>query len=381
MSMDTPLNPVFLTQLLNISKQMAALRELDQLLPYLLNKVVELVGAQRGCVILLGTDDTLEFSAVHDTFGGDGTVEQEVSRTILEQVIQDLEPHLFADALTHPLLQRSSSTKTYQLRSVMCVPLISQANLLGLLYVENRSRANIFAEEDLQVLSFFANQVAVAVENALLNADLQASRERLVIAREEERRRLRRDLHDDLGPTLATLALEMDRARRLVSDNPPAITLINNIKLQIKDTLADIRRIVHDLRPPALDDLGLISALEEHMLLRQTDTTRFTLLVPQPLPELSAAMEAAIYRIITEAMNNCLRHAKAERCMIQIDCNGEVAIVVEDDGVGLPVNYTPGIGLRSIRERAEELGGTCQLSTPGSGTRIRVVLPLPQKSK
>jgi signal transduction histidine kinase len=199
-----------------------------------------------------------------------------------------------------------------------------------------------------------------------------------VTTREEERRRLRRDLHDGLGPVLASQTLQLDAALDLLDADPAAARhLLLEIKAQSKTTVADIRRLVHELRPPALDELGLVGALRAQ--LPRAPALLVTLHEPAGgLPPLSAAVEVAAYRIIMEAVTNAGRHARARRCWVRLDIApaGQLQIDVSDDGQGL-AGSQPGVGQASMRERALELGGQCAFETRAEGgTRVLARLPL-----
>jgi signal transduction histidine kinase len=195
---------------------------------------------------------------------------------------------------------------------------------------------------------------------------------------EEERRRLRRDLHDELGPTLASLTLRIDAARNLLQhDTDEASRLLSDLKLQMQSTVADIRRLVYDLRPPALDELGLISALEEQAAsYSQLHGLRVSLQAPEHLPPLSAAIEVAAYRIVLEALTNVARHAQAGSCRICLSLSDILCLEIVDDGLGLPQDYRASVGMTSMRERAAELGGSCVMEAAiPSGTRVCARLP------
>jgi signal transduction histidine kinase len=211
-----------------------------------------------------------------------------------------------------------------------------------------------------------------------LTVDLQRSRERLVTAREEERRRLRRDLHDGLGPQLASLTLKLETARNRLAHDQLAQTLLSDLAQRTQATVADIRRLVYALRPPALDELGLLAALRE-LTLQYSEQISMCLDVPPCLPELSAAVEVALYRIAQEALTNVVRHAAAHRCDIQLALNepaGWLSLSIQDDGCGLPPSRGMGVGLGSMRERAEELGGTWTIEkVPTGGTHVLARLP------
>jgi signal transduction histidine kinase len=217
-----------------------------------------------------------------------------------------------------------------------------------------------------------------------LTTDLQHSRERLVTAREEERRRIRRDLHDGLGPALASLTLKLDAANNLIAHNPSvAKALLLELKGQTQAALADIRRLVYALRPPALDELGLVSALREHLASGHAGNGLDTVIeAPEALPPLPAAIEVAAYRIVLEAHTNAARHANAHHCKIRIWIDDALHLEIIDDGVGLPHDIRAGVGLTSMRERAAELGGTCIIEPRkgGGGSQVRAQLPLPRSA-
>ena len=230
------------------------------------------------------------------------------------------------------------------------------------------------------VLTVLASQAGVAVHAVRLAADLQRSRERLVTAREEERRRLRRDLHDGLGPALAGLVFRLDATERLLPAEPGrAAEHVAAVRADLKGTIGDVRRLVDGLRPPALDELGLVAALREHAA--RGGEVIVDVDAPHPLPLLPAAVEVAAYRIITEALTNVTRHAAARTCTVRLRAGEALHLEIADDGCGMPDTCAPGVGLLSMRERAVELGGTCVVdSRAGGGTTVSVRLPLTSES-
>jgi signal transduction histidine kinase len=211
------------------------------------------------------------------------------------------------------------------------------------------------------------------------NTELQRSRENLVSAREEERRRLRRDLHDGVGPQLAALMLELETASDLVSDNHEASALIAKLSKRAREIVSDVRRSVHALRPPALDELGLVEALREGALQYGPADLRVSVENPEELSHLPAAVEVACYRIAQEALANVVRHARASHCSIRIRLDedaGALSVEVEDDGRGIRDDDSAGVGMISMRERTEELGGWCTVeSLAKGGTLVRALLP------
>jgi signal transduction histidine kinase len=260
------------------------------------------------------------------------------------------------------------------------LPLTYGAELVGRLNLAPRAPGEEFSASDRRLLEDLARQAGVAAHAARLTADLQRSRERLVTAREEERRRLRRDLHDGLGPQLAAQTLKVGSARSLYGRDPAAAdALLSELEANMEAAISDIRRLVYNLRPPALDELGLDGAIRESAAQYSTNGLKISVDTPKALPSLPAAVEVAAYRIVQEALTNVVRHAAASECVIRLGLDGELELEITDDGVGLPEDRGAGVGLSSMRERAVELGGTCVVepSLP-EGTRVLARLPLPE---
>jgi signal transduction histidine kinase len=263
----------------------------------------------------------------------------------------------------------------------LVLPLSYGGESVGELLLAARAPGEGFSAADRRLLDGLARHAGVAVHGVRVMADLRRSRERLVLAREEERRRLRRDLHDELAPTLAALGLGAATVGELIPTDPKEAALANE-KLQsaIRATVGDVRRLVYDLRPPALDELGLVEAMRQRASRLGVGDEGFlaTLEAPDELPPLPAAVEVACYRIVQEALTNVSRHARASACTLRLACADGRALTIEvtDDGVGLPETPEGGVGLSSMRERAAELGGECEIvrSRP-SGTRVFARLP------
>lgn len=171
-------------------------------------------------------------------------------------------------------------------------------------------------ERERELVANLARQAAAAVANVRLAEDLRRSRERIITAREEERRRLRNDLHDGLGPQLTGIALGLD----VVADGAPptSAAAIEQLRGELQDAIVDIRRLVHDLRPPRLDDAGLAGALQEAADRASRTGLAVTVDVATGGAPLPAAVEVAAYRIATEALTNFVRHAAAASCRLSV---------------------------------------------------------------
>ena len=263
------------------------------------------------------------------------------------------------------------------------LPLIYQREEIGQLVLSPRAPGEGFSDADRDLLEDLARQAEVAVHAVRLTANLQSSRERLVATREEERRRLRRDLHDGLGAQLAGLNVQAGALRRLIPRDPDAAEeVVVELREELRSAISDIRRLVYDLRPPALDDLGLAEALRRLAERYGSEGEQLRMLVeaPEDLPSLPAAVEVAVYRITQEALTNVARHARARTCVVRLAVKNDVALQIVDDGVGIPAQRSAGVGLSSMRERASELGGSCVVEpVPKGGTQVLVRLPLPKE--
>lgn len=260
------------------------------------------------------------------------------------------------------------------------VPMIYQHERIGELRVTPRSPGERFSRADCAVLEGVARQTAVAAYAFRVSGDLQHARERLVTAREEERRRLRRDLHDGLGAQLAALTIQTGTIRRMVRSDPGRVEQeLEQLQTELRSAITDIRRLVHGLRPPALDEFGLIAALRSRLIAFESSSgiAQARLLFTgreQPLP---AAVEVAVYRIVEEALTNVSRHAGAHSVTVSLAICDDVRVQITDDGIGFPATYQPGVGIQSMRERTEELGGSFEIGAAADqGTRIAVSFPL-----
>ena len=253
-------------------------------------------------------------------------------------------------------------------------PLVHHGTALGDLVVGRRAGEKVFAPGERRLLEDIARQVAVAASNVMLTEELMRSRERVVNAAEEERRRLRRDLHDGLGPVLTAAAAKVDASRNLLRRDAERVDeLLCQVRADLTSALDDLRRLVYALRPPALDQLGLLGALREHV---RRSAVPVVLDLPRVLPDLPPALEVTAYRIVTEALTNVARHARASSCTVSVSCSGTLRIQVYDDGPGNGP-WTPGVGLSSMRERTAELGGSWTAGPdPNGGGRVLVELPL-----
>ena len=257
-------------------------------------------------------------------------------------------------------------------------PLTLNGERIGILLVGARSLQETMPPDKVYLLTDLLRQVTMAVQTVRILSELKRSRIKLVSFREEERRRLRRDLHDGLGASLASISLKMDT---LVYQNDVDLVLKNRLiefQEDLRSAIAGIRQLVYNLRPPALDELGLIFALDE--LCRQYDgsSLKVSLEASEIDFPLHAAIEVAAYRIVQEAVTNAGKHSKGSTCKVTLGLeDSHVMIRIIDDGVGLPTNRKNGIGLHSMRERAVEVDGQFLIKNGhDKGLMIEARLPL-----
>ena len=263
-------------------------------------------------------------------------------------------------------------------RRVTDVPLVHQGNVVGVLRAGRRGES--LRRPDVAVLAGVAPQLAAAAETSRLHRSLAQARERVVRAREEERRRLRRDLHDVLGPALAGVGLGLDAARSRAAHDPAgADTLIRHVQEEVRACVGEIRKIIEGLRPPVLDERGLVGALQQQaeLIAERSPGVRVTVegAAPSGLP---AAVEVVAYLIGQEALANAVRHSGAGAIRVTLRSEAaDLLLEVQDDGRGIPAQRSAGVGLFSMAERVDEIGGDVAVApVAGGGTRVTARLPL-----
>jgi signal transduction histidine kinase len=341
--------------------------------------------------------DRLVYGEGHDPYGVLSRLGRQLASVVQPEAVAPTIVATVARALRAPYVairvgspgEVAASTGTASSRTE-AFPVSYRGGVLGELEVGCRAGDDRLSGTDRQLLADLAHHCGAALYAAQesvrlrrLASDLQATREQLVSAREEERRRIRRDLHDSLGPALGSQALTIDAARALLTSDPGAAdALLRDLKLHSQEALAEVRRLARRLRPPVLDDLGLVTALRHTQEEYERHGLRVAVDVPA-LPVLPAAVEVAVYRVVHEAMTNVVRHARATTCRLRVAVGDEVLEVeVTDDGSGIAADAAAGVGTSSMKERAEELGGTLRIeAADGGGTRVAARFPLPRHAR
>jgi signal transduction histidine kinase len=315
--------------------------------------------------VLAGLGERLEAAADVDRLLDAAVTELTAGLDLREVSVRGLDGAAVAGAAD----ATSASTST-------SVPLQAYGATVGRLTYRAPDRQLSAAEQRL--VRDLARQLGGALHARLLRQDLQRARERLVLAREEERRRLRRDLHDGIGPALAGLTLKTETAKALLPPGTDAAARqLQGLSEEIRRTVVDVRRLVEGLRPPALDELGLVGACAQAIeRLTAAAGLAATVHASDDLPALPAAVEVAAYRIVVEAVTN-VRHARARHCQVSLAlASNQLVLTIADDGAGLDTAGQPGSGLAIMRERAEELGGTVTLSDAAPGVIVTARLPV-----
>jgi two-component system, NarL family, sensor kinase len=247
---------------------------------------------------------------------------------------------------------------------------------LGRLLVQPRPGERRLPSRERMLLEDLGRQAGVALYAARATTELLASREHLVRAREAERARLRRDLHDGLSPALAGISLAAHAAAPAVRADPDlAEQLLDQMANEAQSSGESVQRLLADLRPLQLEELGLVAAIEEHAAhLACSTAVRVT---SDAMPVLPAAVEVAAYRIAVEAITNAARHADARTIAVHLSGGRELEVKIEDDGSGIAAHQRPGVGMASMRERAEGVGGVLRVAPrPGGGTVVTASLPV-----
>ncbi|MBA3422950.1 MAG: GAF domain-containing sensor histidine kinase, partial [Rubrobacter sp.] len=270
----------------------------------------------------------------------------------------------------------------------LILPLTHQGEFVGALCLAPRGPSEGFSPADRRLLRDLAIQSSAAAHEVQLTValrssleDLQRSRERLVEAQEEERRRIQRDLHDGLGPVLASMRLRLEACLDLAERTAaPLSGDLERLYELVGEATGDVRRLVYDLRPPVLDQLGLVPAVKQHCERFERETGIKTELATASELYVPAAAEVTVFRVVQEALVNVQKHAQASQVVVQLEREDELLLVgITDDGAGLSANggAGEGTGLLSMRERAELLGGTLNLNSRlGGGTDLLARIPV-----
>jgi signal transduction histidine kinase len=375
--------------LTGFSRGLSTLRDQQEVTHLVLDTVTQTLGAEQATFWLLDAEHKV-YRAVRQT------QTSEVSQT--SEVLTELPAEsevpfwLFAERRALMLAPSDTSPQADQLRqlgAVLAVPLVAEQRLLGFLTLATKRSGLLYTDDDLDLLATLAQSATLALENARLHEErlaiLRQQLAQVTAAQEEERQRIARELHDGVGPALASLNLRLRTAGKLVQPNPAAAQELKELADLTQANIQDIRRLIYDLRPAVLDELGLVAALKEYVSrYQQEQGLSVTLSLPEGKDRLPAPLETTLFRVIQEALTNAARHAKAKHVDVALDWDAQVTLRIADDGQGFDLREAAAqakggqhLGLWSMRERIEQLGGRLQIdSQPGTGTTIQATVPL-----
>jgi signal transduction histidine kinase/ligand-binding sensor domain-containing protein len=367
--------------------------DLQEILSSALDKTLEVIGTEAGGIYLLQQDTQVLTIAAHEGLSAQFVAEIDnlkVGEGFSGQVAETGEPLVVQDVSIDPRLTRSVARES-GFHALGIVPLLSRANVVGTLFVATHGRRE-FSPQEVELLAAIGAPIGVAVENARLYEQAQQ------VAVVEERQRLARDLHDSVTQSLHSATLMAEAGQRLagagdLERTKHYLTRLGEISQQ---ALKEMRLMVYELRPLALRKVGLVGALQQRLDAverRAGVDARLVVVGSDPGDgkevELPAAVEEALYRIAQEALNNALKHGQPSSVTVALRIEGPLAsrrveLEVVDDGRGFEPNGVDGaggIGLVSMRERAEKMGGRLTVhSAPGEGMRVRVSVELKEIS-
>lgn len=367
--------------------------DLEEVLTKATGKVLEITGSDAGCVFVAGGEGR-GLKLVSCVGPGDlfrcAQASSPSAGCACQEVWQTGQPLMVNHASQCPRLVEEAEAAAMT-NAFASIPLKSKRGTLGVMNIRC-ARARCFTEDDFKILVAIGHHVGLAVENSMLYQEARQKEElrgqllnAVISAQEDERKRVSRELHDGLGQTLTGLIMNIEAANAMTSPGQASLgEKLGKTRTIAGQALEDMRKLLRDLRPPALDDLGLVAGIRsyaENHLDAAGVRLDFQADLGQHLPQ---HVETAVFRLVQEAVNNIVKHAGARSARIQLGANnGMVTIVVEDDGRGFDVVFpgpTPSgssLGLVSMRERVALLGGKLSVnSVVGAGTRLVMEIPM-----
>jgi len=392
-----------LSSLLSVSEILTSLRDLsdlDSALGSALDKTLEVMKADSGGTLLSGRDgDTLRYRAYRGLSAAyAGRVRPKVGKGIIGQVARTGEAAAVEDVANDPRIA-GDRLAAEGIVSLACLPLSSKGGVLGVLWVGNH-RARRFTESDLRLLGGVARQMTTAIENARLHREVQVKEEirgellkDIITIQEEERRRIARELHDETSQDIVSLNANLEAAAGMLPESTDRVREVLRKAQSLGVSILDeIHKLIYELRPSLLDDLGLVVAvrwLADNNLAPAGIRVRFK--VTGKTVRLPSSLEIVLFRVIQETVSNIARHAHAKNAAISLLFRKKVVkIKISDDGEGFDLaeavssrQRPRGLGLLGMRERVEQANGSLEIrSHPGGGgTEIDIEIPLSEEAQ
>lgn len=379
-----------LRMLQHIAQDLVSELDVDRLLKRILRSAINAVEAQAGALLLLDPgEENLVFAVVEG--GGGAALEgrcMACDQGVAGWVVANQEPLIVPDVTQDDrFFAEIPDGVNFCVESLLCAPLAAKGKVIGAIQILNKIQGNRFDDDDLDILTSFAAQSAVAIENARLYQDLKRERDRLVAVEEDVRRRLARDLHDGPAQLLTAIILNLDFLETLARRRPEMMVAeVESLRPTVEKALRQVRTLLFDLRPVILETQGLVPALQSYVeRQREMDDLNYHLQVEGFARRLVPAAEQAIFAIVQEATGNVRKHARARNVWIGVAGQPtRLVVTVRDDGRGFDVEQTTAdydrrgsLGMLNMRERAEGIGGRLAIrSRAGAGTIIVLTVSL-----
>lgn len=374
----------------NLTRSLSMELNLEPLLKNILRSAVEVVGAAAGSLLLLDPlTDELVFEVIEG--GGGQALEKrrmKKDKGIAGWVATHRKPLIVQDVSKDKrFYSEISASIDFETKSIMCAPLITKGEIIGVLQVLNKKSGELFNNDDLDILTTFAAQVAVAIENARLYQNLREERDRIVAVEEEVRKRLARDLHDGPAQLLSAIIMEIRFTLQLLEKSPHKVREeLSQLESTVSKALRQVRTMLFDLRPVILETHGLIPALQSYVeRLRDSEDMDIHLQMEGKLKRLEGKAESAIFAIVQEAVNNARKYARQSPVWLKVARRKEeLEVSVRDQGPGFDVAQVEAsygqrgsLGLLNMRERAEMVNGHLSIQSEiGKGTTVTLIVPL-----
>lgn len=381
-----------------VSAAISGLRDLDAILKIGVDTVLNIINGDVGGIMLLDQQTKTLYYRIYHNLSPKYAEEMQlrIGEGIAGKVAQSGKAKLVDDLKLEPNAAYPSLISTEGLRAFVSVPLRAKGNVLGVMNVASHTPQR-FSKRDMFILDSIGDQLGIAIEQANLYEQLRRSRERyrrlaqqILVAQDEERRRIARELHDETSQTLSGLALNLQALIEMADmtgihsiEFKSRLKKVHSLAVQIGN---EVSRLIADLRPTLLDTLGLIPAIRHYVETNLTPAgINVSLKFDDRLSLFPQQIEAGLFRIIQGSIGNILHHSKAKNVTVSIQQNNnEIALQIKDDGVGFEVNSITrieesgrGAGLFSIKERVRLMGGRCSIESQlGHGTRVNVLIPL-----
>jgi signal transduction histidine kinase len=337
---------------------------LDEVLGVVCSEAQRLTGAAGSAVLLREEEDWLRLTE------STGSPKPALDRLPIEGSLAGAAVHRGEPLLVNdPQRNVQAYHRNSELESLLAIPLRIKNAVVGVLDVVNKPGG--FEREDVRALSLFADQAAIAIENARLHEKA----ERLAVM--EERQRLARELHDSVTQALYSVTLYADAARMAMSAGKQEAVAdhLQELRAMAREAMLDMRLLIFELHPPALEEEGLVGALKTRLAAVESRAGLKTEILVEGEGQLSLQTEETLYRFSCEALNNVLKHAQAQSVTVRVQFQDElVRLEVVDDGVGFDpasVRQGGGVGMRSMEDRVRQANGRLAIhSSPGEGTKV-----------